>query len=125
MTYLKYEYNKHFTPAHRRSKLEIYVEVLSIIHKGTKKPTRIMYAANISWKPLQNILKSMLSQGHISEVASQNSNFENAGPSRKRRDKRTKTYYELTQKGENVIKYFHSAKDLLELEEFTFLKTKA
>ena len=90
----------------RRSKLEIYLDVLWIIKNGTKKPTRIMYGANISWKPLKRILKSLVSQGLIGEV-----------DARENRDKRTSTYYELTQKGDNVIRYFNRAKSLLELGE--------
>jgi len=90
----------------RRSKLEIYLDVLWIIKDGTRKPTRIMYGANLSWKPLQRILNSMASQELIREV-----------DVRGGRDKRTSRCFEITQKGENVIKYFNRAKDLLELEE--------
>ena len=91
---------------HRRSKLEIYVDVIQIIKNGTRKPTRIMYGANLSWKPLQRILGSMVSQGLIREVDASDD-----------RDKRTNKYYEITQKGENVIKYFKQARNLLVLEE--------
>jgi predicted transcriptional regulator len=90
----------------RRSRLEIYLDVLWIIKNGTRKPTRIMYGANLSWKPLQHILSSMVSQELIREIDASES-----------RDKRTNTYYEITQKGENVVKYFNRAKDLIELEE--------
>jgi predicted transcriptional regulator len=90
----------------RRTKLEIYLEVLNIIKNGTRKPTRIMYGANLSWKPLQESLKSMVSQGFIIEIDEQDN-----------RDKRTNTTYEITQKGENVIRYFRRAKDLFQLEE--------
>ena len=93
----------------RRTKLELNLDVLWVIKNGTRKPTRIMYGANLSWKPLQQILKSLSSQGLIREVDASES-----------RDKRTNTYYELTQKGENVIQYFNRAKELLELEELTF-----
>ena len=89
----------------RRSKLEIYLDVLWIIKNGTRKPTRIMYGANLSWKPLQRILNSLVTQGFIREVDVRNG-----------RDKRTSTSYEITQKGENVIKYFHQAKDLIDSE---------
>ena len=91
---------------HRRSKLEIYLDVIQIIKNGTRKPTRIMYGANLSWKPLQHILRSMVSQELIREI-----------DARDGRDKRTNKYYEITQKGENVVKYFKRAKGLLELEE--------
>jgi len=91
---------------HRRSKLEIYLNIIQIIKNGTRKPTRIMYEANLSWRPLQHFLMSMVSQGLIREIDAKGG-----------RDKRTNKYYEITQKGENVVKYFRRTKDLLELEE--------
>jgi predicted transcriptional regulator len=90
---------------HRRSKLEVYLDVLWTIKNGTTKPTRIMYESNLSWKPLQRTLNSLVAQDLIAELDPENN-----------RDKRTSTYYELTQKGENVLKYFKRAEDLLELE---------
>jgi len=93
---------------HRRSKLEVYLDVLWTIKNGTKKPTRIMYESNLSWKPLQRTLNSLLTQELIAEYSPENL-----------RDKRTTACYELTQKGENVIKYFKRAEDLLELEIIT------
>lgn len=85
----------------RRSKLEIYVEVLSIIKGGTSKPTRIMYEANLSWDHLHRVLNPMLSQGLIEEIDT---------TQERRRDKRTNTRYELSQKGENVLRYFRDTK---------------
>jgi predicted transcriptional regulator len=90
----------------RRSKLEIYLDVLWTIKSGTTKPTRIMYGANLSWKPLQRILQSMKEQELIVEIDEKDG-----------RDKRTNTRYEITQKGENVIQYFNRAQGLIELEE--------
>lgn len=92
----------------RRSKLEIYLDVLWAIKKGTRKPTRIMYEANLSWKPLQKILQSMISQDLIVEI-----------DARAEKDRRTSTVYEITQKGENIVKYFNKGKDYLKLEEIT------
>lgn len=89
----------------RRSKLEVYLDVLWTIKNGTQKPTRIMYESNLSWKPLQKTLSSLMSQELIQGFEPTNL-----------RDKRTTTCYELTQKGENVINYFKRAEDLLELE---------
>lgn len=89
----------------RRSKLEVYLDVLWTIKNGTQKPTRIMYESNLSWKPLQRTLSSLMSQELIQGFEPTNL-----------RDKRTTTCYELTQKGENVIHYFKRAEDLLELE---------
>ncbi len=89
----------------RRSKLEVYLDVLWTIKNGTQKPTRIMYESNLSWKPLQRTLNSLASQGLVAEYEPEDN-----------RDRRTTTCYELTQKGENVLKYFKRAEDLLELE---------
>lgn len=90
----------------RRSKLEIYLNVLQIIKSGTEKPTRIMYAANLSWKPLQKILDAMTTQGLINGVEAEDGD-----------DKRTTKIYEISQKGENVLRYFVRAKELLPLED--------
>jgi len=88
----------------RRSKFEIYVDILTEIKSGTVIPTRIMYGANLSWKPLKQILKTLTAQGLIVEQ------------SMDKGDKRTKKAYALTEKGENVLKYFNRAKGLMELE---------
>ena len=87
----------------RRSRFEIYVDVLSEIMNGANKPTKIMYGANLSYKPLKNILKSLLNQGLIEEEVG------------KIKDKRTKVKYILTHKGVNVVRYYSKAKDLIEI----------
>ncbi|MFB0558645.1 MAG: winged helix-turn-helix domain-containing protein [Candidatus Bathyarchaeia archaeon] len=92
----------------RRSKLEIYLEVLQIIKSGTSKPTRIMYQANISWQPLMRVLGSMISQGLVNEIDTTSMG--------RRRDKRTSKIYEITMKGEQVLRYFKGAKEF-DLEE--------
>ena len=88
----------------RRSRFEIYVDILNEIMDGVDKPTKIMYGANLSYKPLKEILHSMLDQGLIKE---------NAGTSK---DKRTKVTYELTKKGVNVVRYYSKAKNLIEIK---------
>lgn len=95
----------------RRSKLEIYLDVLWAIKRGTRKPTRIMYDANLSWKPLQKILVSMMSQDLIVEIDAS-----------AEKDKRTSTVYEVTQKGENIITYFNRGRDYLNLEELSKIR---
>jgi len=93
----------------RRSKLEIYLDVLWSIKNGTTKPTRIMYEANLSWRPLQSILSSMVSQGLVTQVDAADG-----------RDKRTSTVYEVTQKGEKVVEYFKRGRGLIELERVVY-----
>jgi len=92
----------------RRSKLEIYLDVLSTIKGGTEKPTSIMYEANLSWRPLKKILAHMVSQTLVEEIDMTRA---------RRRDKRTSRCYRLTQKGESVIRYFNGAKNLLSIDE--------
>jgi len=88
----------------RRSRLDIVLNVLSAIKEGVDKPTRIMYAANLSWKPTQSILRSLVQQGLLREIEETSS-------------RRTKKRYEITEKGANLVRYFERAKDLLVLEE--------
>ena len=89
----------------RRSRLEVHLDVLYTIRNGVKKPTRIMYGANLSWKPLQRVLSSLIRQDLVIEVEPEDP-----------KDKRTSVCYDLTQKGENVLGYFNKARALLELE---------
>ena len=88
----------------RRSRFEIYVDILTEVMNGSNKPTKIMYGANLSYKPLKMILQSMLDQGLIDE---------RDGTSK---DKRTKVTYEVTQKGMNVVRYYSKAKNLIEIK---------
>jgi len=82
----------------KRSKLEIYLDVLKVICAGTRKPTRIMYGANLSWIPLVRILESLLDQGLI------------AGE-----EDHKHTVYHITEKGRNVLEYFSEAMELIEI----------
>jgi predicted transcriptional regulator len=83
----------------------MYVDILTEIRSGTVLPTRIMYGANLSWKPLKQILGTLTAQGLIEEQSMDDG------------DKRTKKFYALTDKGEKVLTYFNRAKGLLELEK--------
>jgi predicted transcriptional regulator len=72
------------------------------IRSGNIKPTKIMYAGNLSWKPLQQMLKSLVNQELIEEFEADE------------HDKRSSKVYGLTQKGQNVIQYFSEVKRVLE-----------
>jgi predicted transcriptional regulator len=89
----------------RRSKLEIYIDVLQVIKEGTTKPTRIMYSSNLSWILLQGVLSSMVEQDLITMIDKSDS-----------RDKRTSVVYEITGKGDSVIKHFRHAKGLTDVD---------
>jgi len=88
----------------RRSRFEIYIDVLDEIKNGSNKPTQVMYGANLSWRPLQEILKSLVNQGLITEIDGDT------------RDKRTKVQFQLTAKGENVVRYYSKAKSLVDVQ---------
>jgi len=83
----------------KRSRIEIYLDVLQAIKRGTHKPTRIMYRTNLSWKPLMSILESMVEQGLI--------RVEEEG---------NRTTYCITEKGRNVLNYFTEAMNLIEIK---------
>ena len=44
----------------RRSKLEIICDILSVVSKGTEKPTRIMQLANVTWDDLIMYLEALI-----------------------------------------------------------------
>jgi len=88
----------------RRSRLEITLTILSTILDGVDKPTRIMYAANMSWKPVQRILSHLVEQGLLEKISNTES-------------KQSRVRYQITEKGKKVIDYFENAEDIMPLED--------
>ena len=86
----------------RRSKLNIQLEVLKAVREGVDKPTRIMYAANMSWNPVRKILDSLVDGGLLSVISN------TVG-------KRAKRRFEITEKGVYVLNYFEGAKELVDI----------
>ncbi len=86
----------------RRSKMEILLTVLKIVRGGEQKPTKIMYAANMSWNLTQKVFADLVRQDLL-EVES----LEGKGKSTKR--------YKLSEKGQNVLDYFEGAEALLKI----------
>ncbi len=78
--------------------------ILSAVRDGVDKPTRIMYAANMSWAPVQRMLSSLMEQGLILEVLNTES-------------RQSKRRYQITEKGEKIIDYFNIANELMPLKE--------
>jgi predicted transcriptional regulator len=83
----------------KRSKLEIYLDVLNAIRRGVKGPTRIMYSSNLSWEPLMKILSSLVNQELIL-CKKQGSH----------------SIYVITSKGKNVLNYFKEAENLIKIK---------
>lgn len=51
----------------RRSRLEIYMQILEIARNQTK-PTRLMYRSNMSWNTCQKNMAYLLSIGLLREI---------------------------------------------------------
>ena len=86
----------------RRSKLEIMLNVLRAIERGVDKPTRIMYASNMSWNPTQKVLNKLVQEGHITVTEEYST-------------QRAKKRYVITEKGLNVLRYFQGAEELISI----------
>ena len=89
----------------RRSRLELNIEVLKVIMDGSKKPTKIMNSVGHTWDSFQTILNGLRFRGFIDEIDVSGS-----------RDKRSSNEYQITRKGNNVIKYYAVARDLIKID---------
>ena len=77
----------------KRSRLDIYFDILIVVERGFKKPTEIIYKAYLSWEILNEALPILVTKGFIREELLKNS-------------KR----YIITDRGHNAI--FHRRKSL-------------
>ena len=93
----------------RRTRLEMYFDVLMAMKRGNNNKTSIMNAANISWKTLNEIMGSLMSQGFVEEVKTL-----------QWRDRRIRVYYDFTARGEKMmiyLKYHNEILDEIDLKE--------
>jgi predicted transcriptional regulator len=51
----------------RRSKMEMYLDILRAIGSGAEKPTHVMYKANLSWVVMRGFLENLKAQGLVEE----------------------------------------------------------
>ena len=72
----------------RRSRTEIYFDVLEVIRRGEDKPTLIMYRSNLNWAVLNETLSVLVLNGFLAEEQTKNS----------------KKYY-ITDKGISALSY--------------------
>ena len=85
----------------RRSRLEIFFDVLAVIERGTSKPTRVMYKTNLSWTSLHEVFETLITGGFIREE-----NYKNS-----------KRYF-ITEKGQNALSYHLKSLDgLIEMRQ--------
>lgn len=80
----------------KRSKLEIYLEVLETIMAGYSKPTNIMYKCNLSWITLKEILDSLIEKGLVTAI-----------------ERNKRKMYLITEKGRSVVNRLEETYDLL------------
>jgi len=80
----------------KRSKLEIYLDILKTVKSGVNKPTNIMYRCNLAWRPFKKVLKTLIDNDLIEIV-----------------NKGNRKTYELTQRGQEFLKQFETAETLL------------
>ncbi|MEM1582119.1 MAG: archaellum operon transcriptional activator EarA family protein [Candidatus Bathyarchaeia archaeon] len=80
----------------KRSRLEIYLEVLETIMSGYNKPTNIMYRCNLSWIALKEILDSLVEKGLVTTV-----------------ERSKRKMYLITEKGRSVVNRLEETYNLL------------
>ena len=76
----------------KRSRLELYFDVIKAIGEGVDKPTRIMYKANLSWVTLGEALATLVNKEFVVEKKMGNSHR-----------------YLLSDKGQNALEHFNKA----------------
>ena len=86
----------------RRSKLEMYVDILTVLaHRGPLKLTHVMYKANVNCSVLKDYLEFLIKQGLVEE----------------RTVGKRRVVYVVTQRGITVLKYFKELKQVLPIVE--------
>lgn len=86
--------------AKRRSRLELYLEVLRAVSRGVSKPTNIMYRCNLSWASSKEILDSLVEQNLVNFI-----------------EKEGRKIYRITDEGRRVLDYFVKVQGLLTVHE--------
>ena len=87
----------------RRSQLEISLKILDSVRNGLEKPTRIMYASNMSWSRATKTMCSLVEQGLVAEVIET------------RRGVKSRRRYKITEKGVSVLDYFDEGRKILQI----------
>jgi len=80
----------------KRSRLQLFLDVLKVINEGEYRPTRIMYRSNLSWNPLNKILKQMISLKLIKK-------YENGN----------RRLFMITERGERLLDKIDEIKEIL------------
>jgi predicted transcriptional regulator len=73
----------------KRSRLQIYFDVLEVVAEGTSKPTQIMYGTNLSWNTLNKVFEVLVNSKFL----------------RKKKTNTSKKFY-ITTKGKQALSYY-------------------
>ncbi|MBS7624914.1 MAG: winged helix-turn-helix domain-containing protein [Candidatus Bathyarchaeia archaeon] len=82
----------------KRSRLELYLEVLRAIDRGVCRPTNIMYKCNLSWTNCKEILNFLAKKNLVSVIEEGN-----------------RKLYKLTENGKDLLENFSRVKYLLKM----------
>ncbi|MDG6940283.1 MAG: hypothetical protein JRN39_07780 [Nitrososphaerota archaeon] len=80
----------------KRSPLEVRIDILRAVKEGARRPTQIMFRANLSWAALVRHLEGLVEGGYLHEMKRQGSRE-----------------YEITKNGYNVLSAFQDTYRLL------------
>ena len=89
----------------RRSRLELYLDVLRLANDGVRTPAEMMGRVGLPLSRMRQIINSVVSQGLVREVG------RGSDPPERR--------YEITEKGANVLRYFSQVEDIEEISPVT------
>ena len=83
----------------RRSKFQISIEVLEAISQGEFKPTRLMYACNLSWSSIKDVLGLLETKGYIEDLS---------GDGKRKQ-------LSITGKGTEILGYYDGLENLVQI----------
>ena len=83
----------------RRSKFQISIEVLEAISQGEFKPTRLMYACNLSWSSMKDVLGLLETKGYIEDLS---------GDGKRKQ-------LSITGKGTEILGYYDGLENLVQI----------
>jgi len=102
------------TEVARRSKMEIYMDILKTVAEGRRKRTHIMYGANLDWYRVTDHIDSLIKQDLLKKTDDDS------------------ICYTLTQRGKEVLEYYnrfrnklHEKDNLLPYEIYSHEKIKS
>ena len=87
----------------RRSSFKMAIDVLTVIAEGENRPTRIMYASNLSWTSLKSKLDLLIDKGYVDEEFISDRN----------------KLYSITSKGIEVLRYYKRIESMVEVSPST------